>query len=193
MVTLRVISGPLAGEEIEVERELVIGRQGADVVIDDPELSRRHVHIRPHGDILIVEDLLSTNGTLVDDLAIEGPVHVSGGARMTLGMTVIEVVAPLPATAPADGRGEPTRLHESSQRTAVAESPARPVDDPSTPPREQGRSAEPAPAPQQLGVFTPPRAGRARGLASRSWVPVALSFGSAISTAIALVIYFAQR
>jgi hypothetical protein len=34
---------------------------------------------------------------------------------------------------------------------------------------------------------------RRRGLASRSWVPVALSFGTVILTALALVIYFATR
>jgi hypothetical protein len=34
---------------------------------------------------------------------------------------------------------------------------------------------------------------RRRGLASRSWIPVALSFGTVVLTAIALVAYFATR
>jgi hypothetical protein len=51
----------------------------------------------------------------------------------------------------------------------------------------------PKPA-QPLAPFTPPeKRSPQRGLASRSWVPVALSYGSVILTAIALVLYFALR
>ncbi len=56
-------------------------------------------------------------------------------------------------------------------------------------------SAPPAgavPAPP-LADFSPPPMRRGTGLASRSWVPVALSFGSVILTAIALIVYFAAR
>jgi pSer/pThr/pTyr-binding forkhead associated (FHA) protein len=45
----------------------------------------------------------------------------------------------------------------------------------------------------QLGSFSPPARPRRRGLASRSWVPVALSFGTVLVVAVALVIYFATR
>jgi hypothetical protein len=48
-------------------------------------------------------------------------------------------------------------------------------------------------ATQPLGDFQPPVRRRRRGLASRSWVPVALSFGTVIVVAIALVVYFAAR
>jgi hypothetical protein len=45
-----------------------------------------------------------------------------------------------------------------------------------------------------VGEFRPPeRARKQPGLASRSWVPVALSFGTVIIVAIALVIYFSQH
>ena len=54
-------------------------------------------------------------------------------------------------------------------------------------------SAPPAPS-QPIGEFRPPERQKVqRGLASRSWVPVALSFGTVIIVAIALVIYFSQH
>ena len=62
-------------------------------------------------------------------------------------------------------------------------------------------SAEPVTGPvsplaqpvQPIGEFHPPTQRRQKGLASRSWVPVALSFGTVIIVAIALVIYFSQH
>lgn len=189
-VSLRVIAGPLAGEEIVIERELVIGRQDADVVIDDPELSRRHLLVRLDGDVLTVEDLRSTNGTLVDDVAIDGPVHVADGATVKLGMTVLEVVAsPAPQ---ADG--DLTQVHqEPSDLTRVAVVPVLEEAPPAPVPERAPAAVEPVAETQQLGAFKAPSGRRGRGLASRSWIPVALSYGSAICTAVALVIYFAQR
>ncbi len=59
------------------------------------------------------------------------------------------------------------------------------------------RSAAPSQArsgpSQPIGEFRPPDHRSQRGLASRSWIPVALSFGTALLVAIALVIYFSQH
>jgi hypothetical protein len=49
-----------------------------------------------------------------------------------------------------------------------------------------------APTPQTpVGEFRPPQRAHGSGIATRSWVPVALSFGTAIAVAIVLVIFFA--
>jgi hypothetical protein len=66
----------------------------------------------------------------------------------------------------------------------ATQAPARPA---AAPP--QARSAPSQP----IGEFRPPSHRSQRGLASRSWVPVALSFGTALLVAIALVIYFSQH
>ena len=42
------MSGPLAGQTIDVENEVVIGREDTDLTIDDVELSRRHAVVRRH-------------------------------------------------------------------------------------------------------------------------------------------------
>ena len=89
--SLRVISGPLEGEQIDLDRAVVVGRHEADVVIDDPELSRRHLEIRLVEDGLVIEDLGSTNGTFVDERPIAVPTHVRQGDRFMLGATVLEV------------------------------------------------------------------------------------------------------
>jgi pSer/pThr/pTyr-binding forkhead associated (FHA) protein len=158
MPSLVVISGPEVGKVIAVDRSLVLGRAETDVIIDDPELSRRHLEVRPEGDLLLVEDLGSTNGTFIREQRIEGPIRLKQGDQLTLGVTVLEVreaAGAAPATAPESlvdevGGDEVAAFEMSSRR-------------------------------------------RRRGLASRSWVPVALSFSTAILTALALVIYFAQR
>ena len=96
MAKLRAISGPIAGQTIEVENELVIGRQDAGLTIDDPELSRRHAVVRRHANRLQVEDLGSSNGTFVDGTRVEEPTLLGGGAEIKLGTTVLVVEGVLP-------------------------------------------------------------------------------------------------
>jgi pSer/pThr/pTyr-binding forkhead associated (FHA) protein len=199
--SLRVISGPRAGEQIEVDHPIVFGRFETDVVIDDPELSRRHLEIRPDGDGLIVEDLASTNGTFVDEHPISAPTSVGHGAKVKFGTTVLEVqiVADIGATrlssVPADPNATRLRSVPVEEPVPVLAAEEQPAVAPAQPPR-----VDPAPvlAPsgqslQEFGAFSPPATRRSGGLASRSWAPVVLSYGSVILTAIALVVYFAQR
>lgn len=74
---------------------LVLGRGSeCDVRIDDPGVSRRHAEIRVHGSgpeaQLVVVDLGSTNGTVVDGVrAAQAP--LSDGSRIVLGSTIVDV------------------------------------------------------------------------------------------------------
>jgi FHA domain len=226
MAKLRAISGPLAGQTIEVENELVIGRQEGDVKIDDLELSRQHAVVRRHANRLQVEDLGSSNGTFVDGTRIEEPTLLGGGAEIRIGATVlvVEGVLPVQSTeaiersgidtiAPGLARQE-TRIHSAppppppSQEPAVpaaaaatnssgASAPASggpsPSAPPARPPQPQGAPApQGGPAPSgPVGEFRPPERAHRGGIATRSWVAVALSFGTALAVAIALVIFFA--
>lgn len=171
---------------------LTIGRYRADVVIDDPKLSRRHLEVRPDGDALIVEDLGSTNGTYVDDCRIDRPTQLRCGARVKLGSTVFEVeviAAQVQATSHTQRPDDPNATCQGAPPQMAVPTPGG-LAPGSAPPL---RSVQPEPVAAALGAFSPPSPRRRGGLASRSWVPVALSFGSAIATAITLVIYFAQR
>jgi pSer/pThr/pTyr-binding forkhead associated (FHA) protein len=107
MVRLRFVSGPLAGREVEVTSTLVLGRQAADLVIDDPQVSRRHASVRPAGDGLEVEDHGSRNGTWVNGARAGGPTRLAPGDRVRIGETTFEVEGPAAPAAPTDPAPEP--------------------------------------------------------------------------------------
>jgi hypothetical protein len=199
MATLRVKTGPLAGQTIELESDLTIGRQNADLTIDDAELSRRHAVFRLLADGLEVEDLGSSNGTFVDGRRIDAPTLVGGGAQLKCGVTVFEVEGVLrPRTTRVAVPDDVTEAWTAPRDATIARAlppemtQARP--EPAPPPA--GRPAAVAEVPSgegPVGEFHPPARKRRARLASRSWVPVALSFGTVILVAIALLIYFAAR
>lgn len=198
MARLRVKSGPLAGQTIDVESEVVIGREDTDLTLDDQDVSRRHAVVRPSEGRLQVEDLGSTNGTFVDGNRIEKPTLLGGGAEIQLGGTVIVVEGVLPAGRGGAAGAVAGGTQATRQRSIPpefqkrAEQPAAAAATTTTASAAPTAVAPPKPA-QPLAPFHPPEHRRPRGLASRSWVPVALSYGSVILTAIALVLYFALR
>ena len=99
MGTLTVRSGPGQGQTIEIDREIVIGREGADLTIADPQISRRHAVVRPAGDGVLVEDLGSTNGTSVSGQRIDGVVTVTSSVTIEIGDSVIDLELPEPPAA----------------------------------------------------------------------------------------------
>ena len=195
MARLRVVSGPNAGLTVDVDEELVIGREDTDLTIDDEEMSRRHAVVRRHANRLQVEDLGSTNGTFVDGSRIAGPTLLGGGAEIKVGTTVLVVEGVLPVSDPS------SEIPVARNVTRVSHAIREEAPPPSAPAGTAAATvAPPAPAPapaapvQAVGEFRPPERSRKQpGLASRSWVPVALSFGTVIIVAIALVIYFSQH
>ncbi|MFN2587321.1 MAG: FhaA domain-containing protein [Actinomycetota bacterium] len=82
--------GGKAGETIEVTKApVVIGRMSTnDVVLSDPNVSRRHAELRRDGDRWVLVDLGSTNGTTVNGkLAREH--ELNHGDRLMFGSTRI--------------------------------------------------------------------------------------------------------
>jgi predicted Zn finger-like uncharacterized protein len=65
--SLAVIQGAATGQIFQVTKtRTVIGRSGADVNLDDPESSRQHAALEIVGDVAILRDLDSTNGTWIE-------------------------------------------------------------------------------------------------------------------------------
>jgi pSer/pThr/pTyr-binding forkhead associated (FHA) protein len=191
MARLRVVSGPNAGQTVDVEEEIVIGRGDTDLAIDDEEMSGRHAVVRRHANRLQVEDLGSTNGTFVDGARIAEPTLLGGGAEIKVGTTVLVVEGVLPVS---DSSGDIAPRNVTRVSRAITEE--APPAAAATAATAAAPPAAPAPAApvQPVGEFRPPERSRKQpGLASRSWVPVALSFGTVIIVAIALVIYFSQH
>ena len=122
MHRLRFTDGPLAGRELEVASALVLGRQAADLVIEDTQVSRRHASVRPAGDALEVEDLGSKNGTWVNGARIAGPVRLAPGDRVRVGDTLFEVELD-PASASVDERPAGAALTEPAPALSPFEPP----------------------------------------------------------------------
>ncbi len=90
---LRVVQGKQMGLSIPLDASgsLLIGRKRANLVLDDPLVSGQHCRVFARGEEFVVEDLGSTNGTLVDGR----PVHeaiLQPGSEITVGETSLVVV-----------------------------------------------------------------------------------------------------
>jgi hypothetical protein len=77
----RIVVGP-AG--------VVLGRsRQCDIVLNDPNVSRRHAELRPRGGSWVLTDLGSTNGSRVNGRRLEGPEVLKPGDEVELGATVL--------------------------------------------------------------------------------------------------------
>src|SRR5689334_10185378 len=108
MGTLTVISGPAAGRSLEVDRELTIGREDADLTLDDEGVSRRHAVLGPAPDGITIRDLGSRNGTFVNGARVADTATLHSTGTLQVGDTQITVEpAAAPAVAPAPPAARP--------------------------------------------------------------------------------------
>ncbi|MDR3136609.1 MAG: FHA domain-containing protein [Coriobacteriales bacterium] len=92
--TIAVEHGPkgLRGVKLPVNGPVVVGRSpGADIVINADYVSGRHARFALLADALMVEDLGSTNGTLVDGGRITAPVQLQAGDLVSIGDVTLRV------------------------------------------------------------------------------------------------------
>jgi predicted component of type VI protein secretion system len=158
MPFLIVRSGPRAGERIELTGELVVGREQADVTLEDEEVSRRHLAVRPHDDGVELEDLGSTNGTFVDGARLSAVVVLSETARVVLGESELEIEIEVPEPEVDPGA---TRLRErpvAPDVTVMRPSPVAAAPPPDATIAGAPAPARPAPAPPPPAPASPPPA-----------------------------------
>ena len=126
---LVAVAGPAdGGRWVLRPGETIVGREStADVSIDDPELSRRHLRLTLTPEGCAVEDLGSLNGTRVDGEALAGPTTVGPGAVIGAGRTTLEVRPAARASADLrpDGAGglrfnRPARIRPAPREVRVA-------------------------------------------------------------------------
>ncbi|HEX5616030.1 MAG TPA: adenylate/guanylate cyclase domain-containing protein [Acidimicrobiia bacterium] len=77
---------------LQVRASCEIGRECDGVLLADPQVSRRHASIDLVGDMVVVEDLGSTNGTLLDGQRCTSAVALRPGSVVRVGDTTIELV-----------------------------------------------------------------------------------------------------
>jgi pSer/pThr/pTyr-binding forkhead associated (FHA) protein len=84
---LTMRSGPTPGKVYELLLDdLTIGRDISNpIVVNDPEVSRRHSRLRAQAGGYVVEDMGSTNGTFVNGQRLMGPHMLRPGEIIMLG------------------------------------------------------------------------------------------------------------
>ena len=86
--SISVVRGPkeLRGVKLNVTGPIIVGRSpGADIVIGTSFVSGRHCRFSLLGESLMVEDLGSTNGTLLNGAPILSPIPVKNGDVVSIG------------------------------------------------------------------------------------------------------------
>jgi hypothetical protein len=69
----------------DLDDELVLGRgDHAEIRLEDPFASARHARVFPQGDVVVIEDLDSTNGTYLNEELLHGaqPLHLGDRVRI---------------------------------------------------------------------------------------------------------------
>lgn len=90
---LRVRQGPVEGQAIPLTDRLLIGRAAEnDLALDDDAVSSRHAALTATAAGWTIEDLGSTNGTLVDGVRISGATALRPGALIAIGRSQLELV-----------------------------------------------------------------------------------------------------
>jgi S-DNA-T family DNA segregation ATPase FtsK/SpoIIIE len=89
-LTLEIVEGPDAGRQLPLSGVVVIGRSpDADMVLADPQVSRRHARVTADQGTAVVEDLGSANGTFINHAELHGPARFDPGDDLLIGTTVL--------------------------------------------------------------------------------------------------------
>ena len=89
--SLVVRQGTQAGMNFSITgHQVVIGREeGLEIILQDPEASRRHCRISWQGGQYVIEDMNSTNGTFVNGVQITTPQMLNTGDSIGIGQTAL--------------------------------------------------------------------------------------------------------
>ena len=90
--TIRITDGPLAGQTLMLSGAPVTFGRAPDntIIINDDFASSHHARISAKNGAWMLEDLGSTNGTIVDGSRMTGPIRLAIGTRITIGHTTLE-------------------------------------------------------------------------------------------------------
>ncbi|NOY25319.1 MAG: FHA domain-containing protein [Oligoflexia bacterium] len=115
---LKVVSGARQGLNVPLSatEPLIIGRKRGDLLLDDPLVSGSHAQIIPRDDGWVIQDLGSTNGTLVDGRLVR-EVPLRPGAEISIGNSRLVLFIGL-AEASVDGEAARQKTHRNQLEIA---------------------------------------------------------------------------
>lgn len=88
---LAITSGPANGEVFRLTKtRMVIGRKGADIPLNDPEISRHHCLLEVRDKYVNLKDLDSTNGTFYEGERVRAAM-LRDGSEFRVGESLIRV------------------------------------------------------------------------------------------------------
>jgi len=90
-VILSIISGPSQGKIHTLTKpRVVLGREGADIAVEDPKISRHHCLLEVRETYINLKDMDSTNGTFFDEERVRAAMLLDG-AEFRIGGSMIRV------------------------------------------------------------------------------------------------------
>jgi Inner membrane component of T3SS, cytoplasmic domain len=90
-VILTIVSGPGKGATHKVTKpRVVVGREGSDIALQDPEVSRHHCVIEVRDTYVNLRDLDSTNGTFFEEERVRAAMLIND-AEFRIGETIVRV------------------------------------------------------------------------------------------------------
>jgi FHA domain len=79
-------AGLRSGAAYDLSDGAMLGRgDGADIRLEDAFASTRHARLVPEGDVIVLEDLGSTNGTYLNGEPLRGPQPLHVGDKIRIG------------------------------------------------------------------------------------------------------------
>lgn len=165
---LQAITGEFTGQEISIERDMLVGRhQDADILLQSADISRRHATLLLKGEQLWVQDLNSSNGTFINDTRVEQETALNDGDILQFASFVFSVLAIVPTltelpeievepvTATKHDAGMPTLAERAAETSINRDGMPQQVGIPKPAPIPEGIDVQAAAEQQPIAIEEP--------------------------------------
>jgi pSer/pThr/pTyr-binding forkhead associated (FHA) protein len=96
LVPMRIaidVAEPAGARRIEALCPAIVGRSSeCDIMLLDPEVSRRHARFDAQNEVVYVSDVGSSNGTFLNERRLDGSIEVRAGDVIDVGATRLTFV-----------------------------------------------------------------------------------------------------
>lgn len=165
---LQAITGEFTGQELSIERDMLVGRhQDADVLLQSADISRRHAALLLKDQQLWVQDLNSSNGTFINDARVEQETELHDGDLLQFASFVFSVLAPAvvdrdlpeieiePVTTTSHDQGIPSIAERAVETPISRDGMPQQVSIPKPAPIPEGINVQTASEPQSIAIEEP--------------------------------------